>query len=135
MLKSSVESGHRAGWNGHKRIKGSKIHIAVDSLGHLLAAVVTPATENERQQVAELAKRVQEVTGESVRLAWVDQGYTGHEAREAAAARGIELVVVKHEQAKRGFVLLPRRWGVERSPGWHAAGGWSKTMSVFQKYC
>ena len=72
VLKSSVESGHRAAWDGHKRMWGSKIHIAVDSLGHLLAAVVTPANENERRQVAELAKRVQEVTGESVRLAWVD---------------------------------------------------------------
>ena len=47
-------------------MRGSKIHIAVDSLGHLLAAVVTPANEDERKQLAELARRVQEVTGESV---------------------------------------------------------------------
>lgn len=120
VLKSSIESGHRGGWDGHKRMKGSKIHIAVDSLGHLLAAVVTPANENERKQVAELAKRVQDVTGESVEVAWVDQGYTGEEAEEAAAEHGIILMVVKHEQAKRGFVLLPRRWVVERSFAWMA---------------
>lgn len=120
VLKSSVESGHRAAWDGHKRMKGSKIHIAVDSLGHLLAAVVTPANENERKQVAELAKRVQDVTGESVEVAWVDQGYTGEAAKEAAAEHGIDLLVVKLEEAKRGFVLLPRRWVVERSFAWMA---------------
>jgi len=82
----------------------------VDSLGHLIAAVVTVANEDERKQVAELAKRVQEVMGESVEVAWVDQGYTGEEAETAASKQGIELLVVKHEYAKRGFVLLLRRW-------------------------
>ncbi len=120
VLKSSVESGHRASWDGYKRMKGSKIHIAVDSLGHLIAAVVTPASENERTQVTELTKRVQDITGESVEVAWVDQGYTGDDAKEAAAEHGIDLLVVKHEQAKRGFVLLPRRWVVERSFAWMA---------------
>ena len=62
VLRSSVESGHRAGWDGHKRVKGSKIHIAVDGLGHLMAVVVTAASENERRQVEGLAKRVQEVS-------------------------------------------------------------------------
>jgi transposase len=92
----------------------------VDSLGHLLAAVATPANENERQQVDELAKRVQEVTGESVEVAWLDQGHLEDEAKDAAAEHGITLVVVKHEEAKRGFVLLPRRWVVERSFAWMA---------------
>lgn len=120
VLKSSVESGSRASWDGHKRMKGSKIHIAVDSLGHLLAAVVTPANENERRQVAELAKRVQDLTGETVEIAWVDQGYSGEDAEAAAAEHGIDLLVVKHTEAKRGFVLLPRRWVVERSFAWMA---------------
>jgi transposase len=48
----------------------------------------------------------------------VDQGYTGKDAADQAAAEGIKLEVVKHSQAKRGFVLLPRRWVVERSFGW-----------------
>jgi transposase len=61
--------------------------------------------------VEELAKRVQEVTGETVTIAFVDQGYTGDEP--AAAAEGIRLVVVKHNEPKKGFVLLPRRWVVE----------------------
>jgi transposase len=89
-LQSTPESGDRAGWDGAKRRKGSKVHLAVDTLGHLLALHVTPANEQDRAQVAELAAAVQDATGETVTLAYV----------------------------KRGFVLLPRRWVVERDFGW-----------------
>ena len=102
------------------RKKGSKVHVAVDTLGNLLALTVTPANEQERAQVGELARQVQAVTQRHVELAWVDQGYTGSKAAEAAAAHGIELVVVKLAEAKRGFVLLPRRWVVERTFAWLA---------------
>lgn len=119
-LQSSVESGSRAGWDGHKRRKGSKVHLAVDTLGHLLALLVTPANEQERAQVAHLAQQLQQVTGESIEIAFVDQGYTGDEPAQAAAAQGIELVVVKLPEAKNGFVLLPKRWVVERSFAWAA---------------
>ena len=112
-LQSSPESGARAGYDGHKRRKGSKVHLAVDTLGHLLALCVTAANEQERAQVADLAARVQEVTGETVEIAFVDQGYTGPETAAAAAAHGIHLEVVKLPEAKRGFVLLPKRWVVE----------------------
>jgi transposase len=117
-LQSTPESGARAGYDGHKKRKGSKVHIAVDTLGNLLALVVTPANEQERAQVAELAAAVQEATGENVKLAWVDQGYTGEDAEKAASEHGIQLEVVKLPEAKRGFVLLPRRWVVERSFAW-----------------
>ena len=92
----------------------------MDTLGHLLALHVTPANEQERAQVAELAQAVQEATGQSVKVAFVDQGYTGPEAAAAAQAPGIELEVVKLPEAKKGFVLLPRRWVVERSFAWTA---------------
>lgn len=95
-------------------------HVAVDTLGHLLALHVTPANEQERDQAGVLAKAVQEVTGENVQLAWVDQGDTGPEAAQAAAEHGIALEVVKLAEAKKGFVLLPRRWVVERTFGWIA---------------
>lgn len=117
-MQSTPESGPRAGYDGYKRRKGSKIHMAVDTLGQLLALIVTPANEQERAQVEKLAERVQEVTGEHVEVAYVDQGYTGAEAAQAAAQQGVRLCVVKMEEAKRGFVLLPRRWVVERSFGW-----------------
>ena len=119
-LQSSPESGGRAGYDGYKRRKGSKVHLAVDTLGHLLALLVTPANEQERAQVGELAKQVQEATQCGVDLAYVDQGYTGKKAAQAAAKHAIELMVVKLAEAKRGFVLLPRRWVVERSFAWLA---------------
>jgi transposase len=119
-IQSTPESGGRAGYDGYKRRKGSKVHIAVDTLGHLLALHVTPANEQERAQLGVLAEAVQRVTGESVELAYVDQGYTGEDAFDAAAEHGIILEVVKLAEAKRGFVLLPRRWVVERSFGWAA---------------
>jgi transposase len=116
--QATPESGHRAGYDGYKRKNGSKVHMAVDTLGHLLALIVTPADRQERDHVEQLAQAVQEVTEKSVHLAFVDQGYTGEEAEKAAKKHGIELHVVKLPQAKRGFVLLPRRWVVERSFSW-----------------
>jgi len=119
-LQSTPESGDRAGYDGAKRKKGSKIHMAVDTLGHLLTLHVTPADEQDRAQVKKIAKQVQKVTGDSVELIYVDQGYTGEKPAEDAKKHGIKLEVVKLSQAKRGFVLLPRRWVVERSFAWMA---------------
>ena len=119
-IQSTPESGSRSGYDGHKKKNGSKVHLAVDTLGHLLALKVTAASEQERHQVADLAQQVQEATGQTVRLAYVDQGYTGDQAAADANAHGMELEVVKLPEAKKGFVLLPRRWVVERTIGWMA---------------
>jgi transposase len=117
-LQSTPESGARAGFDGHKKKQGSKVHVAVDTLGHLLTLIATPANEQERAQVVVLAHNVQQVCGQSVQVAFVDQGYTGEDAAHAANEQGIRLEVIKHTEAKRGFVLLPRRWVVERTFGW-----------------
>jgi len=117
-LRSTPESGSRAGYDGAKRKRGSKLHMAVDTLGHLLALHITPANTDDRAEVGRLADAIQEATGESVTLAYVDQGYTGHTPAEAAKEQGITLEVVKLPEAKHGFVLLPRRWVVERSFAW-----------------
>ncbi len=119
-LQSTPESGNRAGYDGAKKRKGSKVHAAVDTLGHLLALRVTPANAGDREQVDILAEEIQEATGESVEIAYADQGYTGEEPAADARQHGIVLQVVKLPEAKRGFVLLPRRWVVERSFGWAA---------------
>jgi transposase len=118
ILRSTPESGQRAGYNGHKKSKGSKVHAAVDTLGHLLALKVAPANEDDRTQVETLSKEIQEATGQNIEVAYVDQGYTGEDAAGQAQKHGIELVVVKLDEAKRGFVLLPKRWVVERSFAW-----------------
>ena len=117
-LQSTPESGQRAGYDGAKRKKGSKVHMAVDTLGYLLSLHVTAANQQDREQVGKLAKEVQKQTGKSVELAYVDQGYTGEKPAEAARKQKIELAVVKLPEAKRGFVLLPRRWVAERSFAW-----------------
>ena len=134
-LQSTPESGARAGYDrygpgdrfsstspgghdGAKRRKGSKLHLAVDTLGHLLALHVTPADAGDREQVGHLCEQVQQATGHSVEVAFVDQGYTGTSAAEAAQAHGIRLELVKLPEARRGFVLLPRRWVVERRFAW-----------------
>ena len=57
-LQSTPESGSRGGYDGAKRKKGTKVHAAVDTLGHLLASRVTPANEQEREYVGELAETV-----------------------------------------------------------------------------
>lgn len=119
-LQSSPESGGRAGYDGYKRRNGSKVHLAVDTLGYLLTLQVTPANEQDRAQVKELAEQIQEVTGDMVEVAFADQGYTGANPARDAAAQGIRLEVVKLPEAKRGFVLLPKRWVVERSIAWMA---------------
>jgi transposase len=117
-LRSSPESGQRAGYDGAKRKKGSKLHLAVDTLGNLLALHVTAADVDERVEVGRLTQTVQAVTDNNVDVAFADQGYNGPNAAAAAEANGIELVVIKLPEAQKGFVLLPRRWVVERSFAW-----------------
>ena len=112
--------GSRLGLDGAGRKKGAKLHLAVDTLGHLLALHVTPADADDRAELGRLAEAVQAASGENVDLAaacpragkpdpWVDQGYTGGKPAAAAQEHGIELEVVRLPEAKRGFVLLPRR--------------------------
>ena len=118
VLQSTPESGHRTGYDGGKWRKGSKAHIAVDTLGQLLSVVITPANAQERDQMGQLCERVQAVTGQTVQVGFVAQGYTGEEAEHAAAVHDIDLPVVKKPEGQTGFVLLPRRWVVERSFAW-----------------
>lgn len=96
------------------------MHLAVDTLGHLLAAYITPANEQDRAQAAALCAQVQAVTGGTVEIAWADQEYTGEPTEQAADEHGVVLQVVKRPDGQKGFVLLPRRWVVERSFSWLA---------------
>ena len=117
-LQSTPESGHRAGFDGAKKCKGTKFHLAVDTLGHLLAVLTTSANEQDRAQVKDLCLEVQEATGVKVEVAYADQGYTEERTALDATEAGVELVVVKRPEATKGFILLPKRWVVERSFAW-----------------
>jgi len=116
----TAESGPRARDDGAKRQRGSKVPMAVDPLGHLLALHVTVPHEQDRAQVAQWAEQVQAVTGDAVEGACVDQGYTGDRPAQAAAAPGLPREVVKRPEAKQGFGLLPRRGVVARRVAWMA---------------
>ena len=122
-------------YDGAKRRKGSKVHIAVDTLGHLLALTVTPADRGDREQVAALAEQVQAVTGGTVEMAYVDQGYTGPHAAEAAQQYGLRLEVVKHPMAKRGFVLFQDDGSSnDPSPGPLASAASPETTSAWRQH-
>jgi transposase len=116
-VQSTPESGAGAGFDGHKKRRGRKTHAAVDTLGHLLALVVTPANAQDRAQVAALAAAVQDVTGESVELAYVDQGYTGEQPRPTR--RGTK----SSSTRSRSPSLPPMRHDPDVSalPDWHVA--------------
>lgn len=119
VIIDSPERGGRAKY-GAKRRKGSKGHVAVDTLGHLWALHVTPANEQDRAPLTALARAVQQATQQNVELAYVDAGYPGKRGQQDTQKEGIRLEVVKLPQARKGFVSLPRRWVVERSFGWVA---------------
>ena len=119
-LQSTPESGHRSGYDGAKKRNGSKVHAAVDTLGHVIALLVTSADEQDREQVYDLCHQIQTVTGDCIDVVLADGGYTGEQAEIDAALLDIELVVVKRPAGASGFVLLPKRWIVERNFAWAA---------------
>jgi transposase len=115
-LRSTVDSGQRAGVDGHKRVRGSKVYAVVDSMGTLLALTVTPANDAERRQLSALAERVQEMTGETAKVVYADAAYSGEETAAVAQEQGMRLIVVQRPEGSHGFVLLPKRWMVEIVP-------------------
>jgi transposase len=125
-LQSTCESGPRAGYDGHKRKRGSKVHMAVDTLGLLLAVHITPANEQERAQVGELARQVQHVTGQTVKLAFADQGYTGDAAAQAARDEGME-------RKRVSCCCRVAGWSSADSDGSTASGDWHATTSACLK--
>jgi transposase len=101
--------------SGGRRRKDRKLHVRVDTLGHLLALLVTPAEEQDRARADALCRKVQvlqEVTGQHVEVP------SGEKAVAQALARGVELEVVKLPEAKNGFVLLPKLWILDRDYSW-----------------
>lgn len=91
-LRSTPESGGRAGYDGHKKTNGTKTHLATDTVGHPLALAVSPADVQDRDAVEELSEKTQIATENSVEKVFVDQGYTGERAAAAAARHGLDLL-------------------------------------------
>jgi transposase len=105
------------GYDAGKKVNGRKRHIAVDTLGLLLCVLVTAASTQDRDGARPLLQRL----GDSchrIRLVWADGGYAGKLLDWAQAAVKITVSVVKRSDDAVGFVVLPRRWVVERTLAW-----------------
>ena len=109
-VQSSCESDVRTDYDSCKRRRGSKVHMAVDTMGQLISMTVTSADEQKRMQVKALC--------EAVKLAWADQGYTSEQTKQDAQASEIDRKIVKLPATREGFIVLARRWVVERSFRW-----------------
>ncbi len=109
--------------------------MAVDTLGHILALHVTPASADDRSQVGRLAEAMKAATDESVEIAFVDQGYTGERPAKAAAGKASNFGSGETARGQARLVLLPRRWVVERSAtmGLPASGGSSRLRAICHK--
>ncbi len=105
------------GFDGGKKINGRKRHIAVDTLGLLLAVVVTAASVQDRDGACPLLAVLRERFS-TITLVWADGGYAGRLVDWAAGVLRLTVTVVKRSDDTRGFVVLPRRWVVERTFGW-----------------
>lgn len=106
-----------SGYDGGKKVPGRKRHIVVDSLGLLLAVVVTAASVTDRDAARTLLARLRERFW-WLTLVWADGGYTGRLVDIAMSAWRIALTVVKRSDDTTGFVVLPKRWLVERTFAW-----------------
>jgi transposase len=115
----TTEAGGPRGYDAGKKVKGRKRHVAVDTLGLPLKCQVTTADVQDRDALPDLLKAVIQKSP-WVRLAFVDGGYAGHETERAAyEASRIRLTVVKRTDHEiKGFIVLPKRWIVERTFGW-----------------
>jgi len=115
----TTEAGGPSGYDAGKKIKGRKRHIAVDTLGLPIECQITPADVQDRDALPPLLKAVHQKSP-WVELAFVDGGYSGDETQRAAfEASRIKVSVVKRsDRSVKGFVVLPKRWSVERTLGW-----------------
>jgi putative transposase len=107
------------GYDAGKKIKGSKRHILVDTMGLLLVAVVHSATVQDRDGTAlVLEQAAQRGRFGRLELIWADGGYAGEIAAKAARKYGWRLEIIKRSDDQTGFKVLPRRWVVERTFSW-----------------
>jgi transposase len=105
------------GFDGGKKINGRKRHVVVDSLGLLLAVVVTAASVQDRDGACRLLGLLRERFS-TISLVWADGGYAGRLVSWAYQVLALTVTIVKRSDDTTGFVVLPRRWVVERTFGW-----------------
>jgi len=105
------------GWDGGKKINGRKRHLVVDTMGLVIAVLVTAASVQDRDGGMRVLDRAK-MRMPSLVLAWADGAYSRRVQEFAARALRILVQVVAKLAGQKGFVPLPRRWVVERTNGW-----------------
>ena len=119
-MKTTEVGGQERGFDAGKKVAGRKRHLLVDTLGLVLAVAVHSAGTQDRDG-AKLVLSCLAHTFTRLVLIWADGIYTGELAgwlRELRGYRRIRLDIVKRNEQQKGFVILPKRWIVERTFGW-----------------
>jgi transposase len=115
----ATEGGEARGYDAHKKVSGRKRHIVVDTMGLLLAVVVTGAGVDDARAAPAALAQVPRSEFPRLRLVWADQKYHNHELYGWVAEHSdVELAIVRRPAGATGFVPLPKRWVVERTFAW-----------------
>jgi putative transposase len=116
-----AEVGGERGYDGGKKLRGRKRHIGVDTLGLLLAVVVTGAGVDDAKAAPKVLAQLDGDRCPRLEVVWADSKYHNHDLNAWKAGRpelGWRLEVVSRPPGAKGFVLLPKRWVVERTFAW-----------------
>ncbi len=118
-VKTPDQAGER-GYDAGKKIKGRKRHVAVDTLGLVLAIMIMSAAVQDRDAAKTLIKGLVEMFGR-LQIIWADGGYLGALVRWVKQRKPfgkLRLEIVRRCDQAKGFKVLPKRWIVERTFGW-----------------
>jgi putative transposase len=113
----TTEAGGSSGYDAGKKVKGRKRHIAVDTMGLLLLVFVHSAHIQDRDGACDVFQKLSELLTR-LKLIWADGGYAGQLVELARTWWRYTLAIVKRTDDVQGFVVLPRRWVVERTLAW-----------------
>jgi transposase len=105
------------GYDAAKKINGRKRHLVVDTRGLLLMVMVTPANLSDRDAARDLLVRLR-LLHPQLTLVWADSAYSGTLVDWAKRVLRLTLKIVNRPPGQKGFIVLPRRWVVERSLSW-----------------
>ncbi|MFD6321755.1 IS5 family transposase [Streptomyces sp. NPDC058442] len=111
---TSTVAAATSGYDSGKKVKGRKRHIVVDTLGLILAVMVTPASTGDRHAAQDLLTRATS-RHHRLRRVWADSGYTGMLVGWCARVLNLMLTIIRRSDDHRGFTVLPKRWIVERT--------------------